>query len=161
MISEPQVRTAVVGIISGQVPDAKVYRRLRYPAKGQEASYRALYVGTAGYIHYYGVRRLQLRVEIKGDPGRLIAITYVYGVRVYRSLLDNPNDVEASEELFQAELDGVCSAVNSFPYDLGLGVENGVNHTGLQMPTDFVDVQFGTFKCHRVDLRLEVRVRNL
>jgi hypothetical protein len=156
-VSEPAVRTAIVNVFKTVVPDAKVYRRFRWPSQGRDQFYQQYFFGTAGFVHYYAVRRLQRRPLVRGIRPRLLKITDTYGIRGYRSLLDNDVDGQASEELYQEELESIGTALEN---DFTLGFGPAVQHAGLIIPVDFVDVQFGQLRCHRVELRLEVARAN-
>ncbi|MCI0489385.1 MAG: hypothetical protein L0229_22560 [Blastocatellia bacterium] len=156
MISDAAIRTRLVTLIEEHDPTARVHRRRRYPKNGLLEEYKQLFVSEeSNQINVYMIRRLRRDVVLRGIPARVVSATYDYGIRYYRSLIDNDDDGEASEEIAQAAVD---SLADKFEADNTLALGATVQHQGLQMALDFEDVLLGDWACHRADLRLRVTV---
>lgn len=135
---------------------AQVHRRRRYPKDGRIDEYQRLYMSDElKLINAYSIRRFRREPLMRGIPGRLVSVTYDFGIRFYRHLIDTDDDGAASEETAQAAIDSLAA---KFEADITLGLGRTVSHEGLRMPLDFEDVLLGDWPAHRADLRLTVKV---
>lgn len=157
MISEPTLRTKLVEKIQAIDQNAKVYRRRRYPAQNRIKAYTDLFIDEDKRVNGYMIRRLRRTSFYKSIPGRLDSVTHVYAIRFYYSIKDTNEDQTATEGIVDAKIEALCA---SFDEDIHLGFGTCVRHNGLQMPTDFEDILFGDWPCHRADFRIEINVKN-
>jgi hypothetical protein len=159
MITEAQLRTAIVQTIQAADAAARVHRRRRYPQQNRLAEYTRLFrEAESGLINGWMVRRLRRAPALHGIPQRLVSVTFDFGVRFYYSLIESDDDAVASEEAAQLKIETVAA---QFEADATLGLGPTVQHSGLEMPTDFEDVILGDSACHRADLRIAITVRNV
>jgi hypothetical protein len=167
MITEPAVRTAIVNIIQTAAPNAKVWRRYVRPPGGQQSDFDAIFRGLDRTIHVYFIRRVQRVPTVNGTAGRLVKVTHTYAIAASRAVKNTgyqfaaTADTQASEELFQAEIEAIGAAFETTPFDLGFGIGAGVAATGLQMPSDFTDKMVGNIFCHCAALRVSVITSNI
>ncbi|HEX8091832.1 MAG TPA: hypothetical protein VF762_23465 [Blastocatellia bacterium] len=158
MVSESQIRSAIIAVISANDGKARAHRRWRYPAQNRLAEWVNLFRDEDQKINAYMVRRVRRFPTLRGIPGRLVKVEYVYEVRFYLGLFDSEDDSAASEEIAQARVDSLAA---SFEADVTLGLGRCVSHGGLELPTDFEDVLVGDWAAHRAVLRISVEVANV
>ena len=161
MVSETQLRSAIVAKVRAGDSKARVHRRWRYGAQNRLAELIAIYRDEDGRLNAYFIRRLRRFPTMKkGIPNRLTKVEYDYEIRFYFGLLDSDEDDVASEEIAQARVDSLAAG---FEADATLGLGRCVTHSGLQLPSDFEDVIIpgGDWPAHRAVMRLSVEVANV
>jgi hypothetical protein len=157
MVSDTQIRTAFIALIVAEDGKARTHRRWRYPAQNRLADWVALFRDEDGKLNGYMIRRVRRFPTMKGIPGRLSKIEYVYEIRFYFGIFDSSDDALASEEIAQARIDSLAAR---FEVDVTLGLGRCVTHGGLELPNDFEDVVIGDWPAHRAVLRVSVQVAN-
>lgn len=156
MISESEVRSALIGKIRENDAKARVHRRIRYPKQNRIADYYNLLRDEDNLFNAYMLRRVRRMPTLKGIPQRLVAVEHLYEIRFYFGLKDDDDDSVATEEIVQSKLESLAALVEA---DTSLGLGATVSHEGLELPSDFEDKVIGDWAFHRPNLRIAITVR--
>ncbi|MEW6213179.1 MAG: hypothetical protein AB1631_33085 [Acidobacteriota bacterium] len=150
--TEKQVRDAVVDIV-GIAATGRVWNRVRIATN--DAQYKDWYVDADGNANVWFIRRVGLQLERDGFAN-IISENHIYEMRLFRAIADSETDSEASENLFQLEVETVRAALTVNKH-LGLG--NGVNHTGLEIINPIPTVaELGAYAGHMAVCQLVVNI---
>lgn len=119
------IQDALVSIVQGAAVGAKIWDRVRIAEN--ESEYLKYYIDDNKIGNVWFVRRIGFTSEVD-EMGTPISITHLFELRHFRMIVDNDDHLQASERVFQMNLELVRLAINS-SNDLTLG--NQIRHTGL------------------------------
>ena len=151
-----QINDALVAIVAGAAPDAKVWNRVRIGTTNEE--FAQLYAKN-GVANVWFVRRIAIIDETTSFDD-IVTETHRYEIRHARSLVDVEENGtnEASERLFQRDIETVRAALNA---DKNIGLGLGASHKGFQIlnAIPIVD-QLGPYTVHMAVGSIDVVVQD-
>lgn len=155
--TDVDVTNALVTLIEGALPNAKVYPYIRYPANNRDDEWIALFAASNGDITAWMVARFSDEPSVN-QMNSLVYELETWKILGIRGIVDGSDYAHSSAGIFQGEYNAVKAAINA-DSTLGFGPCN-ISHRGLKAPT-IQDALFTGRLCHIADCRLPVEIYNV